>query len=119
MQVDPGVVVKLSGARIEAERGSAHVIAEGTPDNPVIFTSLNDDRFGAASGTFDTSNNGLNTIGENTAGAGDWAACIASVHSEPQPGQCRTYMVDFDWEVYWVYISMSKYIHFQVEFAEG
>ncbi len=61
LKVDPGVVVKLSGARIEAERGSAHIIAEGTPDNPIIFTSVNDDRFGAG-GTFDASDNGFNTI---------------------------------------------------------
>jgi len=79
LRVDPGVVVKLGGARIEAERGSGHIIAEGTGDNPVIFTSLNDDRYGAGSGTFDTSNNGFNTISANTASAGDWAGLMFGV----------------------------------------
>jgi hypothetical protein len=79
LKVDPGVVVKLSGSRIEAERGSAHIIAEGTPDKPVIFTSLNDDRYGAGSGTFDTSNNGLNTIASNTASPGDWGGLLLNL----------------------------------------
>ncbi len=65
--VDPGVVVKLSGARIEAERGASSIIAEGTVDRPVIFTSLRDDRYGG-SGSFDTNSGGV-SFGT----AGDWA----------------------------------------------
>lgn len=65
--VDPGVVVKLSGARIEAERGESSIIAEGTVDRPVIFTSLRDDRYGG-SGSFDT-----NSGGASFGTAGDWA----------------------------------------------
>jgi len=57
LKINPGIVVKLSGARIEAERGSAQLIAEGTAENPIIFTSLSDDSYGAGT-TFDTSNDG-------------------------------------------------------------
>ncbi len=55
LTVDPGVIVKLGSSRIEAERGGAQVIAEGTDDNQIIFTSLFDDSYGG-SGTFDTNN---------------------------------------------------------------
>ncbi len=53
--IDPGVIVKLAGARIELERGGSNLIAEGTPEDPIIFTSINDDSIGAA-GSFDTNN---------------------------------------------------------------
>lgn len=43
--VDAGIVVKMDGTRIDTSI-SAQLIAEGTPDNPVVFTSINDDRFG-------------------------------------------------------------------------
>ena len=72
LQVDPGVVVKLSKSRIEGERGSSQLIAEGTASLPVIFTSLEDDRYGGASGTFDSSSNGFNTFGGNTPSKGNW-----------------------------------------------
>lgn len=67
LQIDPGVVVKLADARIEGERGSSQLIAEGTTSLPVIITSLQDDRYGGASGTFDSSNNGA-----VAASKGDW-----------------------------------------------
>ncbi|MCC9643392.1 tandem-95 repeat protein [Rhodopirellula sp. JC740] len=64
--VDPGIVIKSSGSRIEAEAGGSAIIAEGTENRPVIFTSLSDDRYGG-SGVFDTTNT------PNSAGqAGDW-----------------------------------------------
>ena len=50
--VDPGTVVKLDGARIESTFG-ANLIAEGAPGLPVVFTSLNDQRYGGG-GTFNT-----------------------------------------------------------------
>ena len=50
--VDPGVIVKLNGSRIETEIGTQFV-AEGTDDQSIIFTSLLDDRYGAG-GTFET-----------------------------------------------------------------
>ncbi|OYV92990.1 MAG: hypothetical protein B7Z73_04055, partial [Planctomycetia bacterium 21-64-5] len=64
--IAPGVLVKLSGARIETDFG-ANLIAEGTAANPVIFTSLDDTHYGGG-GTFDTSNNN----GVTAAKPGDW-----------------------------------------------
>lgn len=52
--IDPGTIIKLDSARIEARFG-ANIIAEGTPDLPIVFTSLEDQRFGAG-GTFNTNN---------------------------------------------------------------
>ncbi len=57
LSVDPGLVLKLDTARIEATFG-ADFYAEGTDGNPVVFTSRRDDRFGAG-GTFDTNNDGF------------------------------------------------------------
>ena len=76
LKVDPGIVVKLSSSRIEAMRGNSHLIAEGTEENLVVFTSLHDDRFGAG-GTFDTSNNGT-TPGPVK---GDWGGLIFNANS--------------------------------------
>jgi VCBS repeat-containing protein len=63
--IDPGIVVKSDGARIEAGIGTT-LIAEGRDGIPVIFTSRRDDRYGA-SGTFDTNNDGV-----SAPNAGDW-----------------------------------------------
>jgi len=73
--VDPGVVVKLLGSRIELERGLGELIAEGTPGNRVVFTSLADNRFGAG-GTFDT-----NGPSPDTRAAGDWGGIVANAGS--------------------------------------
>ena len=56
LRIDGGIIVKLEGARIEATFG-AQLIAEGTANRSVIFTSTLDDRFGAG-GTFDTPSDG-------------------------------------------------------------
>ncbi len=64
--IDAGTVLKLSKARIEAERGAGSIIAEGTTDRPVIFTSLADDRFGG-SGSFNSDRNSA-----SNPQAGDW-----------------------------------------------
>ena len=64
--VDPGVVVKMDQSRIEVERGAGALIAEGTLDRPVIFTSVADDRFGG-SGTFDS-----DPTSDPAPGPGDW-----------------------------------------------
>lgn len=76
LAIDPGVVVKLGAARIEGLRGNSHLIAEGTAENPVIITSVLDDRFGAG-GTFDTTNN----QNVQTASAGDWGGLIFNATS--------------------------------------
>ncbi len=54
--IDPGTVLKIDGARIEARFG-ANLVAEGLPSQPVVFTSIDDQRYGAG-GTFDTSDRG-------------------------------------------------------------
>ena len=75
LTVDPGVVVKLQGSRIELERGTSQLIAEGTADRPVIFTSLGDNRFGGG-GTFDT-NGALSDVSV----AGDWGGIFLNAGS--------------------------------------
>ncbi|MFG0261584.1 MAG: cell surface protein, partial [Novipirellula sp. JB048] len=72
LRIDPGVVVKMNQARIEAERGGSTLIAEGTENRPVVFTSLFDDRYGG-SGTFNT-DSGAFTTGQ----PGDWAGLFFS-----------------------------------------
>src|SRR5690606_13172339 len=54
LSIDPGLIVKLEGARIEVGVG-ATFIAEALDGREVIFTSRLDDRYGA-SGTTDTNN---------------------------------------------------------------
>ena len=66
LSIDPSVIVKLDGARIEVGLG-AQLIAEGQDGQQVTFTSVNDDRFGA-SGSFDTSNNDQSV----SQSPGDW-----------------------------------------------
>ncbi len=66
LAIDPGVVVKLGGARIETQIG-AQLIAEGTAAGPIVFTSIFDDRYGDG-GAFDTTNDGAGT----TAAEGNW-----------------------------------------------
>ncbi|MGB8854157.1 MAG: fibronectin type III domain-containing protein [Pirellulales bacterium] len=73
LAIDPGVVVKLAGSRIELGRGTSELIAEGLPAKGVTFTSLADSRFGAG-GTFDT-NGGL----PNDTAAGDWGGIVLNV----------------------------------------
>ncbi len=83
LQIDPGLVVKLTGSRIEAEMG-AQLIAEGRPGSvegapgyKVLFTSLADTRYGAG-GTFDTSED---TSGQPPA-QGDWAGLVFAPTAE-------------------------------------
>ncbi|MCC9644859.1 pre-peptidase C-terminal domain-containing protein [Rhodopirellula sp. JC740] len=75
LTIDPGLIVKLNGARIELGHGT-QLLAEGTAQRPVVFTSLLDDRFGAG-GTFDTSNdNATGTVFDPE--RGDWSGIYAS-----------------------------------------
>jgi hypothetical protein len=70
LSIDPGIVVKLDSARIEASFG-ADFYAEGTDGNPVVFTSRKDDTYGAG-GTFDSNNDGDTGVGI----AGDWSGLV-------------------------------------------
>jgi VCBS repeat-containing protein len=72
LAIDPGVVVKLRGSRIEMDRGASRLIAEGTAEKPIRFTSLLDDHFGSG-GTFDTGADG-NSNPDST--NGDWGGLI-------------------------------------------
>ena len=76
LQVDQGVVVKLQGARIELERGNAQLIAEGTAEQRVIFTSLADNRYGAGA-TFDTNGNA-----PDVRSPGDWGGIVIQAGSK-------------------------------------
>ncbi|MEX0669581.1 MAG: fibronectin type III domain-containing protein [Pirellulales bacterium] len=75
LTIDPGVVVKLQGSRIELERGRGRLYAEGLPNQPVIFTSLSDNRFGAG-GTFDTNGNL-----PDVRAPGDWGGIVLNAGS--------------------------------------
>lgn len=66
LAIDPGIVVKSQGSRIDVSIGS-QIIAEGTEGLPIVFTSIVDARYGAG-GTFDTANR----AGSQSAAAGDW-----------------------------------------------
>jgi VCBS repeat-containing protein len=69
--VDPGIVVKSQGSRIEVGMG-AQLIAEGTSSKPIVFTSRLDDRYGAGA-TFDTNNDSTTSV----ASPGDWSGILA------------------------------------------
>ncbi len=70
--IDPGMVLKLEAARIEAQFG-ANIIAEGVDGSPIYFTSRLDDTIGAG-GTFDTNNN----ASQNTPAPRDWGGIYMS-----------------------------------------
>lgn len=79
--IDPGVVIKSQGGRIEVGIG-ATMLAEGTIAKPIVFTSRRDDRYGAAGSLaslaearegYDTNNDGSASVG----GAGNWAGIIS------------------------------------------
>lgn len=70
--IDPGMIVKLDGARIDVTFGS-HLYAEGTAKEPIILTSLNDARYGTG-GAFNTNNIAQGTNdGQNELTPGDWS----------------------------------------------
>jgi hypothetical protein len=74
LSVDPGTIIKLEGSRIELGQ-STQLLAEGVDGSRIVWTSKQDDRFGAG-GTFDTNNNGLN--GAADAVPRDWSGIYAS-----------------------------------------
>ncbi len=74
LAIDPGTIIKLEGARIELGH-SSQLLAEGVDGSRVVFTSRQDDRFGAG-GTFDTNNNGLRGAADTR--PGDWSGIYVS-----------------------------------------
>ncbi|WP_254512034.1 dockerin type I domain-containing protein [Anatilimnocola floriformis] len=64
--IDPSIVMKSDGARIDATIGTS-IIAEGVTGRNIVMTSMYDTRYGAG-GTFATSKS-VGTVGT----AGDWA----------------------------------------------
>ncbi|MFK8112598.1 MAG: PPC domain-containing protein, partial [Rubripirellula sp.] len=72
---DPGLVVKLQGSRIELGQGT-QLLAEGTVENPVVFSSTLDDRYGAG-GTFDTNNDNRLVAPPAVPSRGNWAGFYA------------------------------------------
>ena len=70
LMIDPGTIIKLSGARIETGLGSSNLIAEGTAENPIRFTSQQDDKYGAG-GSFDLKNDGFAANAQPA--AGNWS----------------------------------------------
>lgn len=69
--VDPGIVIKSLGGRIELGMSST-MMAEGTESKPIVFTSRLDDRYGAG-GNFDTNNDGTASAPE----PGNWAGIVS------------------------------------------
>jgi hypothetical protein len=72
LTIDPGVVVKLQGSRIDLERGTSQLYAEGTPQKRVILTSTRDNRFGAGGTFVVTGGTG------NVPLAGDWGGIVVN-----------------------------------------
>lgn len=78
--IDPNLVIKLEGARIEVGHG-AQLIAEALRGQEIIVTSRLDDRYGVG-GTFDTNNDDRQGSGEaapdRDAGTGLWGGIYLS-----------------------------------------
>ncbi|MCA9211178.1 MAG: hypothetical protein KDA55_22620, partial [Planctomycetales bacterium] len=74
--VDPGTIVKFDGARIETRMGG-QLVAEGHVGHEIVFTSLQDDRYGAG-GSYDTSNQLANSVAER----GDWGGLLIGALGE-------------------------------------
>ena len=66
LRIDPGLIVKAAGSRIETTIG-AQLIVEGERERSITFTSLRDDRYGGG-GTFDTNADQATTF----TSPGDW-----------------------------------------------
>ena len=73
--LDPSLIVKLRGSRIEMGQGT-QLLAEGRLQSPIVFTSSLDDRFGAG-GTFDTNNDNNLAFPSADPVRGDWAGIYA------------------------------------------
>ncbi len=88
LRIDEGMIIKLDGTRIETEIGS-QLLAEGSEELPIVFTSLSDDRYGAG-GTFDTINDNEN-VNPSTPTPGDWGGLFFGVTSSGSVDYARIY----------------------------
>ena len=70
--IDPGVILKSSGARIEVREGGS-LIAEGTSGLPIVMTSMSDRTYGVG-GTADTAS----LRGVRNATVGDWGGVFVA-----------------------------------------
>jgi hypothetical protein len=73
LSIDPGVIVKLTNARIEVQPGGS-LIAEGNTNHPITFTSFHDDTVGSGA-TFDADGDGSYLVPAPAnvhPAAGDW-----------------------------------------------
>jgi hypothetical protein len=77
LALDPGIIFKQFGSRIEVELG-ANLLIEGTAENPTILTSVFDDRYGRGN-SFDTTADGNNSSPD--ALDGDWSGIYFSAAS--------------------------------------
>ena len=91
LAIDPGVIVKGGESRIETDL-SGELLAEGTIDRPIVFTSLLDQTYGGG-GTFDTADvdppsNQTSPPNQTPqyAQAGDWSGLYFRSHGVRQPG---------------------------------
>ena len=78
LKIDPSIVVKLDGSRIEASFG-AQLLAEGLAGQEIIMTSLQDVRYGAG-GTFRT--NSPNGEDVSAPEPGDWGGIYIAPTSQ-------------------------------------
>ncbi len=88
LKIDPGVIVKFEGSRIEARVGT-QLIAEGTTADPIILTTIRDDRYGG-SGTFDTGADGSGGA-TNSPAAGQWGGLFFAANSSGSIDNARIF----------------------------
>ena len=81
--VDPGILIKAKDSRIEVRKGG-NLIAEGTREQPIVFTSLFDTGYGVG-GTARTSTAALSDV----ASRGDWGGIFVGHASSASIDQVR------------------------------
>jgi hypothetical protein len=79
LAVDPDVIVKVTGSRIEVQTGG-QLIAEAQAGHQAVFTSAHDETYGGG-GTFDTDGD-KQTVNPQHAGPGDWGGIYFGPASE-------------------------------------
>ena len=72
LTIDPGVVIKFTEAFNSKFNVNGTLIAQGTEEQPIVFTEIDDDEFGG-----DTNNNGDATVPQ----AGNWEGIVVNESS--------------------------------------